>query len=93
MSMDGTSVHLAAEDLGGQQRVLHNGHSVGNMVNAFISRSERWPPFVLQQVATLPPQRQKTIHFLMVVAARIPCQACTHDGGGRVLDTQPSAGT
>ena len=29
----------------------------------------------------------------MVVASRTPCQACTHDGGGRVLDTQPSAGT
>ena len=39
------------------------------------------------------PQRQETIHVLMVVASRTPCQACTHDGGGRVLDTQPSAGT
>ena len=40
-----------------------------------------------------PPQRQETIHFLMVVASRTPCQACTHDGGGRVLNTQLSAGT
>ena len=29
----------------------------------------------------------------MVVASRTPCHACTHDGAGRVLDTQPSAGT
>ena len=48
---------------------------------------------MLQQVATQPPQSQKTIHFLMAVPSRPPCQACTQDGGGRVLDTQPSAGT
>ena len=63
------------------------------MVTGRISRSERWASFVLQQVATKPPQRQETIHFLMVVASRTPCHACNHDGGGRVLDTQPSAGT
>ena len=52
MSMDGTSIHLATEDHGDQQRVLNNEHSFGNMVNATTSRSERWPPYVLQQVAT-----------------------------------------
>ena len=35
------SIHLAAYDHGGQQRVPNNAHSVGNMVTSKISRDER----------------------------------------------------
>ena len=52
MPMDGTGIHLAAELLGGQQIVPNNAHIVGNMVNATVSRGERWASYVLRRVAT-----------------------------------------
>ena len=77
LSLDGTSIHLAAEDHGCQQTVLNNAHSVGNMVNATISRGERCHRMFYDGWHV-----NKKMHVLMVDASRTPCQTRTHVRGG-----------
>ena len=63
---DGTSIHLAIEDHGGQKKCTITPLVVGSILNTTTSRSENPSLFVSRRVDQCSQQRQQTIQFLLV---------------------------